>query len=167
MYTPIRHYPSTMNKISFKEFINEVHEAILRDKDVAEGWNEGVVPVFPNYHGNNFLGQEAATGCGSSSNYRNIMGAFSPIPDNRAPPPEGMSRPKSPILLPEDPTKGGIDQLGARTENGDNVNVVASGYSERAPGHTSTMKRCSTKDGVESCVVESDKRADNTWKVRY
>ena len=136
----------------------------MRNEEVSEGWDKGAVPIFPAYHGSELFGEDAEIGAvGSSrSSYRNIMGPGNPMLDYQVP--EGMSRPKSPILLPEGP-KGGIEH-GARTENGGNVNVVASGYSERAPGHTSTVKRCSTRDGAENCVVESDERIDNTWKVR-
>ena len=140
----------------------------MRNRDVAEGWNRGVVPVFPNYHGNQFF--ELKTGKSGSddrgSKYRNIMGPMNPTPATD-PVPEGMRRPQSPILLPEDPRDGTIEH-GARTENGSNVNVVESGHSNRLkPGHTSSVKRCSTRDGTkESCVVESDEGRDNTWKVR-
>jgi len=147
--------------IGDEEFINEVHEAILRNEEVAEGWNKGAVPIFPNYHGNKFYEPDVKSGSNSRSSYRNIMGPVNPVPDAAVP--EGMSRPKSPILLPEDP-KGRIEH-GARNENGTNVNVVASGYSGRKPGHTSKMKKCSKRDGVETCVVESDENNDSTWKV--
>ena len=141
----------------------------MRNKDVAEGWNKGVVPIFPNYHGNQFFEQKKTKKGGSDdrgSKYRNIMGPVNPMPTADQVP-EGMRRPQSPILLPEDPRDGTIEH-GARTENGSNVNVVASGYSGgRKAGHTSSVKRCSTRDGEkESCVVESDEGRDNTWKVR-
>ena len=140
----------------------------MRNKDVVEGWNKGVVPVFPNYHGNQFFEYKTEKGGsdGRGSKYRNIMGPLNPMPTTD-PVPEGMRRPQSPILLPEDPRDGTIEH-GARTENGSNVNVVASGHSNRLkPGHTSSVKRCSTRDGTkESCVVESDEGRDNTWKVR-
>ena len=145
-----------------QEFINEVHKAILRNEAVTEGWNTGAVPIFPTYHGNKFDEPDAKTGGSSRSTYRNIMGPVNPMPPDYQVP-EGMSRPRSPILLQEGP--GRMEQ-GARTENGTNINVVASGYSQRAPGHTSNVKKCSTRDGVEICVVESDERNDNTWKVR-
>lgn len=147
--------------IGDEEFINEVHKAILRNEAVTEGWNTGAVPIFPTYHGNKFDEPDAKTGGSSRSTYRNIMGPVNPMPPDYQVP-EGMSRPRSPILLQEGP--GRMEQ-GARTENGTNINVVASGYSQRAPGHTSNVKKCSTRDGVEICVVESDERNDNTWKV--
>ena len=145
--------------LSFQDFINEVHEAILRSRDVVAGWDQGIVPIFPAYHGNTFDVQDAGGGDngGSRSNYRNIMGPVNPIPAAKVP--EGMSRPKEPVLLPVDKVGG------ARISDGTNVNVVATGgHSGLAPGHTSTVKRCSTKDGgARRCVEEGE---GNAWKVR-
>ena len=124
---------------------------------MAAGWDHGIVPIFPAYHGNTFDVQEETDN--GRSNYRFIMGPVNPIPAAQVP--EGMSRPKEPVLLPVDKVSGG-----ARITNGTNVNVVATGgHSGLAPGHTSTVKRCSTTDGGERRCVEEES-GGNKWKVR-